>query len=277
MQLRPGPTLPRSPAASACGRRRRPVRAHRGARPRTRSSGPDGRSRRPPYATAAACRRGIQPRRRRRRRPVRRGSPRRPDPRPGCGSAAGQAATSPRRPGGGSLKIEHHRREQLNPVSDKLAVGRLAHLAGPAVKAEAPGPGARHPRGLHAGSTSADRGERLGDSTRHELVVARRLRTLAPLDTPLAVLTGVMPPLLAGQKLGQDVRLPLARRALVALAPMPRPAVAAIELDPRPRMLWSRAPHPRCAHPRHPPRLASQSDGSAQRDARGGGRPNRET
>ena len=86
-------------------------------------------------------------------------------------------------------------------------MGRLAHLAGLWVEAETPGPGPRHTRGLHVGSASADRGERLGDSTRDELVVARRLRTLAPLDTPLAVLTGVMPRLLAGQKLGEDVRL----------------------------------------------------------------------
>src|SRR5919199_865099 len=70
--------------------------ARRGARRKRRSSCPDGRSRRPPCATAAACPRGIRPRRRRRRQPVHRGSRLRAGPRLGSGRAGGRAAASPR-------------------------------------------------------------------------------------------------------------------------------------------------------------------------------------
>src|SRR5680860_192055 len=49
-------------------------------------------------------------------------------------------------------------------------------------------------------------------------------------------------------------------------------AVGAVQLDARAPVLSSGAPRPRCADPRHRPRLAGQPDGLAQRDARGGPR-----
>jgi hypothetical protein len=67
-------------------------------------------------------------------------------------------------------------------------VGGLAYLAGLWLEAKATDPSSGHTGGLHVGSAGADGGERLGDPPGHELIVARRLRSLAPLDTSLAVL-----------------------------------------------------------------------------------------
>jgi hypothetical protein len=53
---------------------------------------------------------------------------------------------------------------------------------------------------------------------------------------------------------------------------MARLAIGTVQLDPRARVLRPSALHPRRADPRHAPRLAPQSDGLAQRDARGGPR-----
>src|SRR5215210_2983171 len=124
-------------------------------------------------------------------------------------------------------------------------------------------------RCAHVGGAGASRLQRLGDPAGHELVVARRLRALAPLDVALALLAGVVPGLLPRQELGEDVGLAAPRRAPVALAAVAGPAVGAVELDPRACVLTSRAPHPRCARPRHAARVAPQSDGIAQLDARG--------
>src|ERR671933_538259 len=87
-----------------------------------------------------------------------------------------------------------------------------------------------------------------------ELVVARCLRTLAPLDLSLAVLAGSVPGLLARGKLGEDVGLSLPRRALVALASVTGRAVGAVELDPSVDVLGLRTPRLGCADSRHPRR-----------------------
>ena len=60
-----------------------------------------------------------------------------------------------------------------------------------------------------------------------------RIRTLAALEVALALLAILMPGLLAGQELGEDVRLASRRRALVALSAMTGLAVDAVELNPR--------------------------------------------
>ena len=72
----------------------------------------------------------------------------------------------------------------------------LAQLAGPNVDAKAPGPITSDARGAHVAAAGAHRLQRLGDSPGHELVVARRLRALAPLKPSLAVLAGALPRLL---------------------------------------------------------------------------------
>jgi hypothetical protein len=115
------------------------------------------------------------------------------------------------RPAGRTLKLEQRRREQLDPVGDELALGGLAHLAGLGIETEAPGPSSGNTRGPHVAVPSADGSQRLGDPTSDELVVARSLRTFAPLDPSLAVLTGPVPGLLTRQKLGEHVRLALPR------------------------------------------------------------------
>ena len=162
------------------------------------------------------------------------------------------------------MKREDDRCEQLHPVGDELAVGGLAHLAGLRVEAEAPGPSAGHPRGLHGGSAGPDGGECLGDSAGDELVVARCLRTLAPLDLALAVLAGSVPGLLAREKLGEDVGRSLPRRALVALGSVTGRAVGAVELDPSVDVLGLRHLALAALTLGIPPRPASQSDALAQ-------------
>ncbi len=111
----------------------------------------------------------------------------------------------------------------------------------------------------------------LGDSSGDGLVMARRFRALAALDLTLAVIAGTAPALLAGQELGEHV-WPAAptRRALVALAPIARLRIRAVQLDSRTRVFRPNALRVRCADPRHRPRLPGQPDGLAQPDARGG-------
>jgi hypothetical protein len=162
------------------------------------------------------------------------------------------------------MQREDDRCEQLHPVGDELAVGGLAHLAGLRVEAEAPGPSAGHPRGLPVGSAGPDGGECLGDSAGDELVVARCLRTLAPLDLALAVLAGSVPGLLAREKLGEDVGRSLPRRALVALGSVTGRAVGAVELDPSVDVLGLRHLALAALTLGIPPRPASQSDALAQ-------------
>jgi hypothetical protein len=103
------------------------------------------------------------------------------------------------RPGAGAMGIEDHRREQLHPVGDELAVIGLAKLAGLGIEAEAMGAVAGDPRGAPVAGARADGVHRLGDPAGDELVVARGLRPLAPLDAALAVLAGLVPGLLARQ------------------------------------------------------------------------------
>lgn len=174
------------------------------------------------------------------------------------------------RPGARALRLGDDRREQLDPVGDELAVSGLAQLAGLGVEAKAPGAVAGDAGCLHVGGSSADGCERLRDPAGDELVVARRLRSLATLNPTLAVLARAMPGLLPRQQLGEDVRLAALRRALLALTPMAGPSVAAVQLDLRSPLLRSRTLHPRCADPRHAPRPPPQPDGPAQRDAKGG-------
>jgi hypothetical protein len=176
-----------------------------------------------------------------------------------------------RRPGALAVGLEDNRREQLDPVADELAVAGLAQLAGFGVDPKAPGTIPGHAGGAHVGGAGAHRVKRLGDPASDELEVARRLRALPPFDRPLAVLAAVAPRLLPRQQLGEHVGPAAAtRRALVALAPMAALAIAAIQLDPRSRVLKPGALHPRCGDPRHRPRLAAQPDRLAQRDAGGG-------
>jgi hypothetical protein len=147
----------------------------------------------------------------------------------------------------------------------------LAQLAGFGVKAKTPGTIAGDTGRAHIGGAGAYRVKRLGDPTSDELVVARRLRSLAPIHVSLAVLAGVVPGLLSWQQLGEDVGSAAPTgRTLVALTPVAGLAVCAVQLDPRARVLRPWARHPRRADPRHRPRLATHSDGLAQRDARGG-------
>src|SRR5436190_2329690 len=129
---------------------------------------------------------------------------------------------------------------------------------------------ARHQRGAPVAGPGTHRVQRLGDPAGHELVMARRLRALTALDRPLAVLTRPTPRLLARQQLGKHMRPAAPRGAPITLAAVARPAIGAIELHPRTRMLRPRAPHPRRARPRHAPKLAPHPDGLAQREATGG-------
>ncbi len=110
-------------------------------------------------------------------------------------------------PCGRPVRLEDHRREQLDPIANELAMGGLTHFTGLRVKTEAPGAIASHPRGPHVAAAGTDRRQRFGDPAGDELVMARSLRTLASLDPPLAVVAGAMPRLLPRKQLGEDVRL----------------------------------------------------------------------
>ncbi len=159
-------------------------------------------------------------------------------------------------PGGGPVRLVEHRGKQLNPVGDELAVGRLTHFPGLRIKAEAPGPIAGHPRGLHVGVACADGHECFGDPAGDELVVARGFRTLTALEVALTLIAVSVPCLLTRQKLGEDVRFALIRRALVALAAVARLTVGSVELYPRVRVLGLWALHPRFGDLWHGPRVA---------------------
>lgn len=124
-----------------------------------------------------------------------------------------------------------HRCEQLDPVGDELSVGGLPNLAGLGVEAEPPGSIAGDVRGLHVGGAGADGSERLRYPAGDELVAAGGLRPVAALQVALALLAVLVPGLLAGQKLGEDMRLATTRPALVALAAVPAPPIGPVELD----------------------------------------------
>jgi hypothetical protein len=128
--------------------------------------------------------------------------------------------------------------------------GRLARPAC-RFRRHRPPAGLRRSRGRRTGSGEGPSGPRV-DLPRARSAHTRRAKT---------------PP---GQQLGEHVRLAALRRAPIALPAVARRAVAAVELDPRTRVIGVRAPHPRCAHLRHAPKVPSQPDGLAQREARGG-------
>ncbi len=137
------------------------------------------------------------------------------------------------RPGERTVGLEDDRREDLDPIGEQLTVIGLAQLARLSVDAEAPGSIAGHARGAHVAGAAAHRLQRLGDPPRYELVVTRRLGAVAPLEGSLAVLAGAVPRLLPRQEFGEHVRLSArARRALVALPPVARRSIGAVELDP---------------------------------------------
>lgn len=169
------------------------------------------------------------------------------------------------------MGLEDDRGKQLDPIGDQLPVVGLAQLTGVGVEAKAAGAIAGDAGGAHVGGAGADGREPLGNPSGDELVMARRLWALSPLHVSLALIAGVVPGLLPRQQLGEHVGLAgAARRALITLAAVAGRAVGAVQLDPRALVLRPGALHPRCADPRHRPKLASQSDGLAQRDARGG-------
>jgi hypothetical protein len=134
------------------------------------------------------------------------------------------------RPRTRAVGLKDHGREQLDPVGDELAVVGLANLAGLKVEAKTPGAVAGNPGGVHVGGAGADGSKRLRDPPGDELVVARRLRTLTPLDLALAVIARAMPGLLTRQQFSEHVWLAGPRRALVALPAMPWLAVGASNL-----------------------------------------------
>jgi hypothetical protein len=111
------------------------------------------------------------------------------------------------RPGGQAMRLKDDRREQLDPVGEELSVVGLAQLAGLGVEAKAPGAIAGNTGGVYVGGAGVHRMKRLGDPASDELVVARRLRALAPLHVSLAVLAGVVPGLLPRQQLGEHMGL----------------------------------------------------------------------
>jgi hypothetical protein len=91
------------------------------------------------------------------------------------------------------MRLEHDRREQLDPVGHQLAMTRLAQLAAVVVDREPRRPLARHQGGLLVGRARADRYQRAGDPTSDELVLPRRLRPLMTLDLALTALTASAP------------------------------------------------------------------------------------
>jgi hypothetical protein len=108
----------------------------------------------------------------------------------------------------------------------------LAQLAAFGVHAKASRPFTADACGAHVAGAGADRLQRLGDAPGDELVVARCLGALAPLQGPLTVLAGALPGLLAGKQFGEHVRLAApSRHALVALPPVAWHAVGAVQLD----------------------------------------------
>src|ERR1039458_8947338 len=138
---------------------------------------------------------------------------------------------------------------------------RLAQLTGVRVNAKTSRAIAGDTRCAHISGASTNRSKRLRDPASNELVVAWRLRALPPLDLSLALITRVTPGLLSRQQFGEHMRLlPSTRQALVALTPMTRLPISAVQLHPRAHVLSPRTTHPRCADPRHKPRLANQTD-----------------
>jgi hypothetical protein len=162
------------------------------------------------------------------------------------------------------MELKEEGGERLDPVGDELAVGRLAYLAGLRVEAEALGPSAGHAGGVHVGSARADGGERLGDTAGDELVVARCLRTLAPLDLSPQCSQARRQDSPRGRSSVKTGGLSLPRRALVALGSVTGRALGSVQLDPSVDVLGLRTPRLGSADSRHPPRLASQSDALAQ-------------
>jgi len=130
------------------------------------------------------------------------------------------------------MRLEHDRREQLDPVGHELAMTRLAQLAAVVVDREPRRPLARHQGGLLVGRARADRNERAGDAASDGLVLTPRLRALMPLDLALTALAALAPRLLARKKLGEDVRpTAVSGKALGALASMPGPPVCPVEMQ----------------------------------------------
>ena len=109
----------------------------------------------------------------------------------------------------------------------------LTNLASLRVDAKAASAITGHTRRAHVTRATADGVERLRDPPRDELVVARRLRTLASLDLPLAQIAGITPSLLPRQQLSEHVRAATRpRHALVPLTTMTGLSVRAVQLYP---------------------------------------------
>jgi hypothetical protein len=69
----------------------------------------------------------------------------------------------------------------------------LAQLASLSIEAKASGSVTGHTRGAHVAAAGTHRLQRLGDSPGDELVVARRLWTLAALHLSLTVFAAALP------------------------------------------------------------------------------------
>jgi len=91
------------------------------------------------------------------------------------------------------MRLEHDRREQLDPVGHEPAVTCLAQLAAVPVDREPRRPLARHQGRVLVGRARADRNQRAGDAASDELVLTRRLRALVAIDLALTTLAALTP------------------------------------------------------------------------------------
>ena len=162
-----------------------------------------------------------------------------------------------------AVGLEDDRREDLDAVHHQRPVPREAQLARLRIDPQSLGALAGHKRRLAIAGTDADHLQRLGDPARDELVLARRVRPFVEADVALAELAVVGPRFLARQGLGEAVRrIAAGGDAAVALAAVPRRAAAAVEANPRSRMLRPRAGRlglaPALALRRHRPRHSSR-------------------
>ena len=145
----------------------------------------------------------------------------------------------PRRgPLAGAVGLKDDRREDLHPGHHQRSVARGARLAAARMGSHPASSLSCHQRRLAVARTAPDHLQRTGDPACDELVAPRRVWTLVEADRALARPTRVLPGLLARQRLSEPVRtIAVGRDAPVALAPMPRRTVVAIDPHPRPGVL----------------------------------------
>ena len=133
------------------------------------------------------------------------------------------------------MRVEHDWGEHLDPIHHQRPMPREAQLPGLCVGAQPPRPLARDAGRLPVGRAGPDRDQRLGDPSRDELILPRRVRPLVEVDVPLAQLARILPRLLTRQHLREAMRtITVDRDPLVVLTTMPLGAVLTIEPDPDP-------------------------------------------